>query len=116
MSAKIKIDMKEVLNNLNKLSETALIKTSIYANTAAATMVSYAKANAPWTDRTGNSRQTIDYNVGNTKETTSIELRGNTPHFKYLELCHEKKNAILMPTVKNKANEVAKGWGKALGL
>ena len=34
--------------------------TNLYAETAGMKMINDAKLNAPWTDRTGNSRQTMD--------------------------------------------------------
>ena len=43
-----------------------------------------------------------------------IRLRGNTPHFKYLELCHEKRNAILWPTIQKWSGQVLSGWVKVI--
>lgn len=88
--------------------------TRLYAETAGTKMINDAKSNAPWTDRTGNSRQTMDTEVISKVRSMEIRLRGNTPNFKYLELCHEKRNAILWPTIQKWSGQVLSGWVKVI--
>ncbi len=88
--------------------------TNLYAETSGVKMINDAKIKAPWIDRTGNSRQTMDHKITKAGTTTIISLRGNTPHFKYLELCHEKKNAILWPTIQRWSGQVLSGWSKII--
>ncbi len=54
----------------------------------------------------------MDTEVVSKGRSMEIRLRGNTPHFKYLELCHEKRNAILWPTIKKWSGQVLSGWAK----
>ncbi len=110
----LKFDISGITKGLAEFDAKAKAVSKIYAETAGEKMVGYAKPNAPWTDRTGNSRQTIDKNIVTGANTTQIQLRGNTPHFKYLELAHEKKHAILWPTIQRHSAEILKGWAKLI--
>ncbi len=60
---------------------------------------SYAKANAPWTDRTGGLRRSIDSVFIVNKDMLQVILFDDEPYGVFLELCFEKRYAILMPTV-----------------
>ncbi len=65
----------------------------------AADFKSYAKANAPWTDRTGMLRRSIDSCFAIEKGILEVVLFDAEPYGVFLELCFEKRFAILMPTV-----------------
>ena len=82
----------------------------VYADTAAKTMEGYAKENAKWTDRTGNARNSIQGNFGWKGNQAVITLSGNMDYSVYLELAHEKKYAILKPTIDRNAPEILKGY------
>jgi hypothetical protein len=110
----IDFDASNLFKGLSELEEKAIKATELYANASGTKMANSAKTNAPWTDRTGNSRQTIDYNVQPKGTITEIQIRGNTPHFKYLELAHEKRFAILWPTIQKLSAEILKGWAKVI--
>lgn len=110
----IRLDAGNLLKGLSEMELKAQIATQLYAETSATKMVNDAKDNAPWTDRTGNSRQTIDHSITNAGKKVTINLRGNTPHFKYLEFCHEKKHAILWPTIQKWSGKVLEGWVKVI--
>lgn len=110
----IRLDSSGLLKGLSEMELKAQVATQLYANTSAIKMVNDAKHNAPWTDRTGNSRQTMDYEVISKGKSIEIKLRGNTSHFKYLELCHEKRNAILWPTIQKWSGQVLSGWIKVI--
>ena len=59
----------------------------------------YAKGNAPWTDRTGNARQTlfsIDELAG---QIVTLYLSHGMPYGKWLELCNAGRYAIVMKTL-----------------
>ena len=84
----------------------------LYANTAAKKMEADAKRNAPWTDRTGNARNSIQGDFGWEDDSAKIVLSGNVDYSVYLELAHEKKWAILKPTIDKNAPEILKGYQK----
>ena len=111
----LKLNIDGILKGLTVLDTRAMESSKIYyGEVAGEKMVNYAKSNAKWIDRTGNSRQTIDKKITSSIYSTTIELRGNTPQFKYLELCNEKKYAILWPTIQRFQDEVLKGWAKMI--
>lgn len=110
----LKLNIDGILKGLAVLDTRAMEASRIYGETAGEKMVNYAKSNAKWIDRTGNSRQTIDKKVTSGIGSATIQIRGNTPHFKYLELAHEKKYAILWPTIQTFQDEVLKGWAKMI--
>lgn len=105
----VRFDDAEVKNNLTNLPpklEAALV---IYGETAAKDFESYAKAHRPWTDRTGRARQSLNGYVEQVKDGVRICIAHGVSYGIYLEFAHEKKYAILEPTVRLKANDVIKG-------
>lgn len=109
-----KIDGEGLLRGLNELEIKVRVASELFAKTAGNELEQECKENAEWQDRTGLSRNTIDSEVLTPGNKTEIRLRGNTPQFKYLEGAHEKKYAILWPTVKKNINRVRKAWAKVI--
>lgn len=58
-----------------------------------------AKINAPWTDRTGSARRTLQGFAGLIDENIYIGVAGNMPYSPDLEYGYREKYAILRPTV-----------------
>lgn len=82
----------------------------LYADTASKKMEGEAKINAPWTDRTGNARNSIQGDFDWQGNKAVITLSGNMDYSAWLELAHEKKYAILKPTIDRNAPEILKGY------
>lgn len=82
----------------------------LYAKTAALKMEADAKQNRPWTDRTGNAKNSIQGGYGWDGDKLVIILSGNVSYFLHLELGHEKKYAILKPTTEKYTPEVLRGY------
>jgi hypothetical protein len=60
----------------------------------------WMKENAPWTDRTGNARQTLSAEVEDaTLDMVSILLAGGVEYQIFLELAHGGNWAIIAPAV-----------------
>lgn len=104
----------KITNNFNTKSVLNKTRASIgvFAATAAKKMEAEAKQNAPWTDRTSNARNSIQGDFGWHGSKAAITLSGNMDYSPYLELAHEKKYAILKPTIDKMAPEVLKGYQK----
>lgn len=107
----------EVINNFNakavELKMRAMI--GLYADTEAKRMEGEAKDQAPWVDRTSNARNSIQGNFGWIGKRAVITLSGNMDYSKWLELAHEKRFAILVPTIQRNAPEILKGYKKVIG-
>ncbi len=84
----------------------------LYADTAAKKMEAHAKSNAPWTDRTANARQSIEGDHFWRGDELVVRLSGGMEYSVYLELAHEKKYAILKPTIDLFAQETLAGYQK----
>ncbi|PJI07045.1 MULTISPECIES: hypothetical protein [Clostridium] len=111
-----------------------------YCDSIGTEMENYAKVNAPWKDRTGNARQTIEggskwqgesecaaYVAGNMEYSPYLELAHRKeseqddgvgmevgPSFSELELSNEGKYAILRPTVRKFEPEFVNGMENIL--
>ena len=111
----INVNISDCLNRLSEIDQKVIQGTRLYAETAGAKLEAYAKANAPWQDVTGLSRQTISHSVESSGANQRIILHGGTTsHFIFLELAHEKRWAIINPTMIKMAPGIIQGWRKVL--
>ena len=104
--------MIRVRNNLNmrQVSQKMRAAVGLYADTAAKKMEGKAKKGAPWKDRTGNARNSIQGDFGWRGNNAIITLSGGMEYSVYLELAMGKKYAILYPTVLKNAPDVLRGY------
>ena len=105
----VKIDSSDVKSGLNTLEQKVKAGLLIYGETVAKDFESYAKENRPWTDRTGEARRRLKGYVDTFLHGIRICIAHGVPYGIHLELCHEKKYAILEPTVRLKGNDAIKG-------
>ena len=59
----------------------------------------YAKATAPWQDRTGNARQSLFAVTDLAENTISLYLSHGMDYGKWLELCNQGRYAIILPAL-----------------
>lgn len=62
-------------------------------------MEQYAKANAPWTDRTGDAREYLSATVEETGPIGTIVLSHGVPYGIWLEVANGGRFAIIAPTI-----------------
>lgn len=98
-----RFDPAKVIRNMAEIKQRSMFAAEKVAENAAARMEAEAKRNAPWTDRTGNARQTIKGFHGWSGRKLHCGVSGNMEYSGYLEYANEGKNAVLWPTVR--ANE-----------
>ena len=114
---KIRFDISDALDGLQRVRSTALDGVCNYGKTAAERMESYAKENRPWTDRTGNARRTLEGRFEDGERGSGIytaAIVGHMPYSVNLELSHGQKYAILYPTVNALSAEILQGWADTL--
>jgi len=63
----------------------------------------YAKANAPWTDRTGDARRGLDVAVDNDGNAITLQLFHTVDYGLWLEVIQSGRFAIIMPTLQGYA-------------
>lgn len=100
----------EIQVGLENLDMKMVAAFDIYCTTAAKKLETHAKKNRPWTDRTGDARKRLTGSselVGGTS--ARVVLAHGVDYGVWLELAHEKRYAIVEPTVRLQSNEILKG-------
>lgn len=78
----------------------------IVMRSVASQIKAYAKANAPWTDRTGNARQGLQYRTNISDSEIEIVLYHTMEYGFWLELAHQRRYKILEQSIQAKAPEL----------
>ena len=107
-------DTAEVLRRFEQMRSRTRTSLEILADTAARSMETYAKNNARWTDRTGNARQRLK---GSTRwEQTALiaAISHNVDYGMWLELCNQKKYAILEEALNSQAQNLLEAYQRFL--
>lgn len=107
-------DFSELHSWLSSAPGMAEMALNLYATNAALKLQNYARDNAPWTDRTGHARQRLTGTASRINNGYRITLAHGVDYGKWLELAHEKKYAIIQPTILVNSNEVIAGLNKLL--
>ena len=105
-------------NNLIKGLAEREIKTraalGLYADTVAKKMETHAKSNKPWVDRTGRAKQSLNSSWKWVGDVARVELSHGVYYGVYLELCNEKRYAIIKPTIDTISPQAIRGLNKIL--
>lgn len=106
------IDMSSIAAKLARMPGEIENATIAYGQTVAADLQGKAQANRPWTDRTGQARQRLRGYV--TKEGTAVRvnLAHGVNYGENLEYGHEKRYAIIEPTLRANERNVVDGWAR----
>lgn len=96
--------------NANMVEQRMRAAIGLLADTAAQSMEAEAKTNARWEDRTSNARNSIQGSFGWEGSKAKITLSGNMDYSVCLELAHEKRFAILVPTIQRNAPNVLNAY------
>ena len=112
----IKFDLKddEVKAGMALFNTKVMLGMKMYAETAAKNFENYAKENRPWTDRTGMARQRLTGYVEEIDKGYRINIAHGVDYGLWLEFAHEKRFAIVKPTIELRGNEVLKGYADLL--
>lgn len=110
MSVTYKLDAKKLLLGLTEYEAKTIAATKIFGETVAKDFESYAKANRPWTDRTGNARQGLRGYTTDIPNGVRVNIAHSVDYGIWLEYAHEKKYAILEPTVRLKGPDAIKAF------
>lgn len=109
-----KLDAHMLENGLNALIPKSEAAIRMYAETAALKLQNYARDKAPWTDRTGHARQRLNTSVSKIATGYKITLAHGVDYGIFLELAHEKRFAIIQPTILANSNDILKGFDRLL--
>ncbi len=95
--------LSEIVNSVKEQADAALDEV---CEVSAAQMEQSAKQNAPWTDRTGNARRTLEGFTDKSGYERYIGVCGNMFYSPSLEMLYGKKYAILYPVVQAETRNV----------
>ena len=96
----------EAVGGLDRYGENVAASLIDTLSHSAENMEIYAKANRPWTDRTGNARRTMEGVFARDGDRFTAGVEGHMPYSVFLELGFDGRYAILAPTVRHFAPDV----------
>lgn len=109
-----KVDISGVLQGLVSAEVKTRAAIGLYADSVGTKLEAYAKEDAPWQDRSHSARDTITGGYRWHGNKCTIYVCGNMEYSVYLELCHEKKYAVLWPTIERLQPDILRGFGGIL--
>lgn len=109
-----KFDASDLMNGFLKLEDKAGAAMLMYAENGALKLQNSAKQNRPWTDRTGHARQRLTGKVNMKPNGYELELAHGVDYGIWLELAHEKRFAIIEPTINKEGPRIVQGFERLL--
>lgn len=100
------LDQDALLNIVRGVKAQAEAALDEVCEVSTAQMEQSAKKNAPWTDRTGNARRTLEGFTDKSWHERYIGVCGNMFYSPALEMLYGKKYAILYPVVQAETRNV----------
>lgn len=106
------IDTATLSRKLEEAERRRLFAQQTYAQTAAKQLENFAKADAPWKDRSGHARGGLIGTARRSGSIFTITLSGSAHYLVYLELAHGKKYAVLWPTLQKHQQRILQGFAR----
>lgn len=108
------LDLQFMIDRVNALPEIVQKATVAYGQTAAAKLQQEAQLHRPWTDRTAQARQRLRGSLQPHREGdgVTITLSHGVDYGVYLEYGHEKRFAIIAPTIRKEGQKIFDGWAR----
>ncbi len=114
------LDISRAVEAIVRIQSATTEQLGAAAQTAAEELEQNAKQNAPWTDRTGNARRTLEGFVISEGDVLSIGVCGNMPYSPQLEVGYGGRYSVLVPTLDaaapniiNRIRQIVAGIGGA---
>lgn len=104
-------DLDLGLDNFEKKASAAML---MLAETGALDLQGYAQKQAPWTDRTGAARQRLKGSTDQADESILIIIAHGVEYGIFLELCNEKRFAIVPKSLSAVGPKIIKSFEKLL--
>ena len=112
--AEFKLDISDLLEGLAECEDKAGPAMLMYAKNGALKLQNSARKNAPWTDRTGHARQRLTCETEVLSNGYREKLSHGVDYGIWLELAHEKRFAIIDPTIKKEGPAIIAGFNRLL--
>ena len=109
MALKLDWNKSNLSKTLEEMKPKIRTATLMFAIREAQELRSYMQINRPWTDRTGEAKRRLNAAVSQESEDViRITLEHGVDYGIWLEVAHERKYAIIGPTIKTQGPEIAK--------
>lgn len=112
--ASLKFDASDMLRRIAEVSSRSEAAIDMFAKNAALTLQNYAREHRPWTDRTGHARQRLTGSAEVVDNGYRIVLAHGVDYGIWLELAHEKRFAIIQPTIQTKGPQIISSFNRLL--
>ena len=100
------LDLEAIEKSLKAFAQNSENAINTLCKSGALEFENYSKTHRPWTDRTGHARQRLKGTVEHPKnDEWTLVLSHGVDYGIYLEFAHEKKYAIIYPTIQVKSPE-----------
>ena len=109
-----RFDASKLISGLAEREVKLKASLNLYGDTVAKKMEAYAKSNRRWQDRTGDARKSLRGTSQPSGNGVRVSISHNVDYGVYLEMCNERRYAILKPTVDKIAPEAVKGLSNLL--
>jgi hypothetical protein len=109
-----KFDPSNMLNGLAEAGLKTKAAVGLYADTSSKKMENYAKTNYKWNDQTFKASRTLYGKWYWNGDKARIEIGHGVDYGIYLEFCHERRYAIIKPTLDKMSPQIIKGLGNIL--
>ena len=95
----VTLDYSQVQRNMNSLQSKFDAAVTLLCENGSQKMEQYAKEHRPWKDQTGNARQRLKGSWAKENKGYVVKIAHGVDYGVWLEFCHERKYAILLPTI-----------------
>lgn len=111
----LEFDLSGLVNGLASFDNRFEQMVVARAETSAQRLEAYAKQNRPWTDRTGQARQRLNCRVSRTgRGQFTLTLAHGVSYGADLEFLHDKRYAIIFPTLETQGPKVIQAFAGLL--
>ena len=109
-----KLDTGNMLKGISEMELKTKSALGLYADSVAKKMETHAKTNFTWAPRSGRAHQSLNGTWKWIGDKARVELSHGVEYGIWLELCNEKRYAIIKPTIDKISPEAIKGLDKIL--
>lgn len=103
------LNLSDIYEHLERLPDAVETAVMAYGKTAGEKLRARAVEDRPWTDRTAHARQRLHSDVKRIDTGIRIILAHGVEYGIYLELAHEKRYAVIYPTLLKEGPGVMRG-------
>lgn len=112
MKSGFKLDSSAILGSIQGMESRVPAVVMMYAESGAAKLEAYAKANARWQNRTGDARRRLKGDVLSSGSTYKIRLAHGVDYGIWLELANERRYAIIEESIDAEGPDILKGFDR----